>query len=46
MGWLDEILRRRADNRRRRNFAPKSAAEGFWINLVKAFGRAFGGKAA
>jgi hypothetical protein len=43
MGWLDEILRRRAGSRRRRA-APKTTAEGFWINLVKAFGRALGGK--
>ncbi|MEZ5923797.1 MAG: hypothetical protein R3D57_05370 [Hyphomicrobiaceae bacterium] len=44
MGWLDEILRRQSENRRRRRVAPKTAAEGFWINLIKAFGKAVGGK--
>ena len=44
MGWLDDILRGRAERRRRRTTAPKTAGEGFWINLVKAFGRALGGK--
>lgn len=44
MGWLDEALRRRAENRRRRNVAPKTAGEGFWINFIKAFGRVLGGK--
>lgn len=43
MSWLDDILRRRTE-RRRRNVAPKTAGEGFWINLIKAFGRAMGGK--
>lgn len=43
MGWLDEILRRRTE-RRRRNVQPKTAGEGFWINFIKAFGRALGGK--
>ncbi len=43
MGWLDDMLRRRADSRRRRTVAPKTAGETFWINLIKAFGRALGG---
>jgi hypothetical protein len=44
MGWLDEMLRRRAESRRRRRLAPETAGEAFWINLVKAFGRALGGR--
>lgn len=44
MSWLDDMLRRRAEYRSRRRTQPKTLGESFWINLIKAFGRALGGK--